>query len=1224
MGSKNCSFRHVFRIAPGIIAIILLLQAAAGAQGNNVSSETGVTYTQDVPFSTESIAQVMANESKQSATEQGVIPFHMAPESKVLKQGMKQGTAPLKRMSAVKNELFQSLAPVLGSSFIGLTQTGSLIPPDTMGAAGPSHLMEILNDRVGFFNKSTGALISSQTLNDFWSSLGVSSFSFDPKVIYDQHSGRFIAVTLGGVSPPSSPNSWVMIAVSNTSDPTGTWSKWAIDADNDNGVHTFDNFADYPGIGVDANNVYLTANMFSNADVYQYSKVWVINKTRLLEGNASITVTEFRNPAGSGFVMQPAHVFGSSSTEYFVHENYSCPDPVLPCLALNNITFPGGTPTWNRMGDVVVNNYPSTMTQAPQQGGTIETNDIRLLNAVFRDGYLWTTHHVSNISKGNGQTEVAWYQINPANATLSLPFGTPAQQGRISDASLWYYFPSIAVNAVGDVGIGFSGSSSSEYAGAYYTARHASDAPGTMQSVGLLKAGLASYTGNRWGDFSATVIDPSDNTTFWTVQEYTATSTLWGTWWGKFVISFGVNLTVDTTTQPTAAGTNATYTIFLQNNGTAGDLYTLAVDNPDNATRANLSIASGVFVSPGETRNFTLNVTNSAAGNFSVNVTARSDNDTTKFMSINTTTTVIAVRGVNLTAASTAKTTSASVNATYTLTLQNTGTDPDSYYLTINNTDNASVFALNVSGNISLNASENRTLTLNVTNISSGVFRVNVTASSNNDSTRFAYINTTTTVPIVITIINPDNGSENNTGSVNVTVTLDANGTAKYLNWNGVNNTMTPNTSQPAGTVFSMNMTRLLSGNYSFKVYANDSNGVFNVSETRIITVNRTTVTNLSAYIDPQTGNLTQTVNLPAPSGNVTLTIFNGTNATKSGTPITNITIDSQAQVNSTYAVNLTTYRFAGENLTLGPEGANFTPDIQIRFNYTDAELAAAGIDEPTLIVQFYNTTSNSWQSLTPYFRDTTLNYTIVNVSHFSTFALVGTVTSGGGNNPSSSGGGGGGGGGGGPSGENYSNILVKENYDLYIAKDIVTSYAFTNKSNPVEFVNITGNTSAGIINVAVEALKNTSTLVKNPAPGIIYKNVNIWVGTTGFAVPKNIKEATIVFRVENSWLASNGLGGSDVRLEKWDGSQWRQLETSEITRDDLYTYFEGKTNSFSPFAITGSKGAGAQTATPAIKGTTAPAKSAVPAATRKAAGFEAIIVIAIFLAIYVRLRRRD
>lgn len=142
MVSKNISSRHVFRIAPGIMAILLLLQAVAGAQSNNGSSETGVTYTQDVPFSTESIAQVKANESKLPAPEQRVIPFHKTPQPKVLKQGR----ASLKRLSAVQNQLFSSLAPVIGSSFIGITQAGIYFPPDTMGAAGPSHLMEITND----------------------------------------------------------------------------------------------------------------------------------------------------------------------------------------------------------------------------------------------------------------------------------------------------------------------------------------------------------------------------------------------------------------------------------------------------------------------------------------------------------------------------------------------------------------------------------------------------------------------------------------------------------------------------------------------------------------------------------------------------------------------------------------------------------------------------------------------------------------------------------------------------------------------------------------------------------------------------------------------------------------------------------------------------------------------------------------------------------------------
>jgi PGF-pre-PGF domain-containing protein len=166
----------------------------------------------------------------------------------------------------------------------------------------------------------------------------------------------------------------------------------------------------------------------------------------------------------------------------------------------------------------------------------------------------------------------------------------------------------------------------------------------------------------------------------------------------------------------------------------------------------------------------------------------------------------------------------------------------------------------------------------------------------------------------------------------------------------------------------------------------------------------------------------------------------------------------------------------------------------------------------------------------------------------------------------SSSGGGGGGGGGGGASAENVTNIEVKEKYDLYIYKDKVTAYAFTNSSNPVLFVNITGNISAGEINTALEILRNKSSLVKTSAPGLIYKNINIWVGTSGFAVPKNIKNAEITFRVEKKWINQGEPG--EVTLYHYD-SDWVALPTRKIKEDDVFEYYTAQTGKFSPFAIT-------------------------------------------------------
>jgi PGF-pre-PGF domain-containing protein len=151
---------------------------------------------------------------------------------------------------------------------------------------------------------------------------------------------------------------------------------------------------------------------------------------------------------------------------------------------------------------------------------------------------------------------------------------------------------------------------------------------------------------------------------------------------------------------------------------------------------------------------------------------------------------------------------------------------------------------------------------------------------------------------------------------------------------------------------------------------------------------------------------------------------------------------------------------------------------------------------------------------------------------------------------------------------ENLSNIELIEKSELPIYRNVTTSYRFTHAKSPVMLVNITGNTSMDMIAALEEVLKNTSTLVKTPPDGLVYKNVNIWVGTPGFATPRNIKEALIRFRVDNNWMSANNVTSSDIVLVKWNGDSWIELETRVLSKDDTNTFFEGKTITFSPFAI--------------------------------------------------------
>lgn len=96
--------------------------------------------------------------------------------------------------------------------------------------------------------------------------------------------------------------------------------------------------------------------------------------------------------------------------------------------------------------------------------------------------------------------------------------------------------------------------------------------------------------------------------------------------------------------------------------------------------------------------------------------------------------------------------------------------------------------------------------------------------------------------------------------------------------------------------------------------------------------------------------------------------------------------------------------------------------------------------------------------------------------------------------------------------------------------------------------------------------------------------------------MPKNIKEAVITFKVENSWLDSNNLEGSDITMVRWNGSYWNQLETSQTVEDSTYTYYEAKTYAFSPFAIKGISKAAMPSVT--TQSGIAPTATATPADT--------------------------
>jgi GEVED domain len=448
------------------------------------------------------------------------------------------------------------------------------IPPDPIGAAGPNHVVNVVNTSIQWYTKA-GVQERNQRLGrngsthvgSFFESLTPVNGTFDPKVIYDQYAGRFLVVTLevsGTVDNNPNNVSRILLAVSDDNDPNGIWYYHAINSRIN--IGGLDRWADYPGFAVDDKAVYITSNMFSfGAGAFGGSRLWIINKTPFYT-NGAATVNIYDPPTAvsqSATTMQPAHMFGVApsnvGTWLVRYSGYS--DGTNESLSIIRVDDPLGTPVFTHqfvsIGDI--DNTSIAFPGVPQTVATTRTldgGDRRALHAVWRDNALWTTVSLMPASGGDvGQVTAHWAKVDTTNLTgLSI-----ADQGNVSGndiaASTHTFYPSIAVDPCGNMAIGFAASAPTIFPGAYYTGRLATDAAGTVQSSGALAAGLDWYyrvfngTRNRWGDYSGISLDPSAEATFWVFNEYamirgTPTGSpsqdgRWATRWGSFVFNTG-------------------------------------------------------------------------------------------------------------------------------------------------------------------------------------------------------------------------------------------------------------------------------------------------------------------------------------------------------------------------------------------------------------------------------------------------------------------------------------------------------------------------------------------------------------------------------------------------------------------------------------------------------------------------------------------------------------
>ena len=295
---------------------------------------------------------------------------------------------------------------------------------------------------------------------------------------------------------------------------------------------------------------------FEGTGSYAGGRLWIIDKNGFYAGGAaSVNVFDPITASGAvGVTLMPAQVYGNvpGAASTFLVGYSSLSDGTNEFAEVIRIDNPLAGPTFTSQF-VNLGNIETTtgLLDAPQLGTAtlIETNDSRALNAVWRDGSLYFASTIRGTGGDLNEATAYWAQISTANqAALALTQGGTISGDNVLGSDAATFFPSIAVNGDGDIGVGFSGVSSSTYAGAYFAWRDVNDPLGTLRTPLTVQAGQDYYvrtfggTRNRWGDYTATVVDPSNDLSFWTFNQYAQTrgTTLngedgrWATVWGQF------------------------------------------------------------------------------------------------------------------------------------------------------------------------------------------------------------------------------------------------------------------------------------------------------------------------------------------------------------------------------------------------------------------------------------------------------------------------------------------------------------------------------------------------------------------------------------------------------------------------------------------------------------------------------------------------------------------
>jgi hypothetical protein len=429
---------------------------------------------------------------------------------------------------------------------------GSGVPPDPVGDVGPNHYVEMVNTAAAFYDKAGTLLLGPLTLAQIWEGFPIKDCAKnngDPIVLHDQLVDRWILTqfTTGCIS--SDDPCYNCLAISTSPIPTGTYYRYAFRTQPDETTGFV--FPDYPKYGVWSDSYVMTTVDFGDNSVGV--SVYALEKDLMIAGDPTARAIQFvvddgasinvpRRFYGNGLLPpdvdgthfppygSPIPIIGSMDDDYIFGAPYDALNVWELSVDWNNpavsyLAFTGDLETASFDSDFPCGDS-GTRACIPQPG-TVQKIDVlsyrqRLL---YRLAYRHFGDYESMVSTQSvearpGIAGTRWYEIR------RYPDGVYKihQQGTFSpNDGVNRWMGSIAQDAVGNMAIGYSVSSGTVFPGIRYAGRLADDDLGTMSlGEGTIIDGKGSQTSlkARWGDYTSMNIDPSDDCTFWYVNQY--------------------------------------------------------------------------------------------------------------------------------------------------------------------------------------------------------------------------------------------------------------------------------------------------------------------------------------------------------------------------------------------------------------------------------------------------------------------------------------------------------------------------------------------------------------------------------------------------------------------------------------------------------------------------------------------------------------------------------